>query len=42
MAHSETVNIDVRDLPLTSTAGAPVRLGEGRGVELVVLMRHRH
>ena len=40
MPQAEQVSIRVDDLDLASSAG-PVRLA-GPGVQLVVLMRHRH
>jgi hypothetical protein len=40
---AETAAIDVRDVPLiTAPAGQPVTLGTFGGVQILVLMRHRH
>ncbi len=41
--HSDTVQIDVARVPLIDTAGGqPMTLGEISGVQILVLLRHRH
>lgn len=42
MPGSEDVQVDVREIALQRADGASVHLGELSGVQLVVLMRHRH
>jgi hypothetical protein len=40
---AETAAIDVREVPLiTAPAGQPVTLGTFGGVQILVLIRHRH
>jgi hypothetical protein len=40
---AETAAIDVRDVPLiTAPGGQPVTLGAFGGVQVLVLLRHRH
>ena len=43
MSRPTDIRIDVSDLILTQAPGGePARLGDLRGVQLVVLLRHRH
>ncbi len=43
MPHAETVVIDVSGIQLgRAPDGPPVRLGSVRGVQILVLLRHRH
>ena len=42
MPGSEDVQLDVREVTLQQAGGAAVRLGALPGVQLAVLMRHRH
>lgn len=43
MSQPANVRIDVADLVLDQAPGGqPVRLGEITGVQIVVLLRHRH
>ncbi|MGI9007807.1 MAG: hypothetical protein ACR2FU_16680 [Streptosporangiaceae bacterium] len=43
MPHPDTVRIDVASVLLTDTTdGQPIILGEISGVQILVLLRHRH
>ncbi len=42
MPTEETVHIDVRDITLLSPAGEPMTLATLTGIQLIILMRHRH
>jgi hypothetical protein len=42
MPDRENVSIDVRDITLRDAADEPVPLGSLAGVQLLVLLRHRH
>lgn len=42
MPTAEQTRIDVGDVALTQADSSAMRLGDLAGVQLVVLMRHRH